>query len=51
MFQIRGKEPKVMNTSECGKGDNPTTVSTTLLSWLKHVKFYEISAVAKQHVY
>ena len=32
MVQIRGKEPKAMNTSECGKGDNPTTVSTTLLT-------------------
>ena len=32
MVEIRGKGPKAMNKSECGKGDNPTTVSTTLLT-------------------
>ena len=33
MVQIRRKEQKAMNTSECEKGDNPTIVSSTLLSW------------------
>ena len=38
-----------MNILECEKGENFTTVSTTLLiDWLKH-QIYEI--FAKQHVY
>ena len=32
MVQIRGKEPKAMNTSECEKGDSLTVVFSTLLT-------------------